>query len=154
MEFTSSAFEDGETIPTRYAGTGCGGDNVSPPLAWDLVPDGTESFAVLVEDPDAPKEGSFVHWVTYDIPADALGLPEGSSAGNGMHYNQGVNDYGNSRWDGPCPPAGNPHRYYFHLYALDVEELGLDPGASIEEVHGAMEGHIVEQEQLVGLFGR
>lgn len=155
MRLSSDAFDNEATIPDRHAGEKCGaGDNLSPPLTWTAAPDGTGSFVLLVEDPDAPIQGSFVHWVVYDVPGDATGLPEGSSGGGGPAFKQGRNDYRLDRYDGPCPPKGENHRYFFQLHALDVPELGLGPGATIDQVREAMDGHVLAQEQLMGRYGR
>ena len=106
FELTSEAFEDGGTIPVRYT---CDGENVSPPLAWSGAPEGTKSFALFVEDPDAPR-GTFDHWIVYDIPADAEGLPEDAGASPRLEAPggplQGKNDFGDVGWGGPCPPRG------------------------------------------------
>jgi Raf kinase inhibitor-like YbhB/YbcL family protein len=141
---TSSAFQEGQTIPVKYA---CDGQNVSPPLAWSEVPAGTISPALIVDDPDAPG-GAFVHWVLYDLPGDATALGEGTSVGV-----QGVNGFRKSGYGGPCPPKGSTHRYYFKLYALD-KALGLKPGASKADVEKAIQGHILTWGQIMGKYGR
>src|SRR5919106_707230 len=107
MELTSSSFEDGGSIPSRYT---CDGADISPPLAWSDVPDGTETFALIVDDPDAR---GFVHWVLTGIPGDRRDLPEGEGDSIGT---PGPNNFGRTGWGGPCPPA--EHRYVFTLYAL------------------------------------
>jgi hypothetical protein len=113
-----------------------------------------ESLALVCDDPDAPR-GTWVHWVLYDLPPDLAGLPEGVPAGpepapGGTH---GKNDFGRLAYGGPCPPRGNPHRYFFKLYALDAR-LGLAAGATKEEVLDAMQGHVLAQGELMGTYQR
>ncbi|HLE13710.1 MAG TPA: YbhB/YbcL family Raf kinase inhibitor-like protein, partial [Anaerolineales bacterium] len=107
IHVTSTAFNEGENIPKEYS---CDGENLSPPLAWSDVPQGTQSLVLIVDDPDAPS-GTFVHWVVYDLPADLASLPEGAS-GIGR---EGVNGFRKSGFGGPCPPRGSTHRYFFKL---------------------------------------
>jgi Raf kinase inhibitor-like YbhB/YbcL family protein len=146
---TSSAFADGATIPVKYTCTAA--NPVSPPLAWSGVPSGTAELTLLVEDPDAPVAGGFVHWVVYGIPADTHGLAEGSLPSAAK---QGANGRGQNQWTGPCPPVGNaPHHYRFTLTAMS-KSLGLPSGATAAQVKTAMEGSIVGQGLLVGLYGR
>ena len=145
IHVTSTAFNEGENIPKEYS---CDGENLSPPLAWSDVPQGTQSLVLIVDDPDAPS-GTFVHWVVYDLPADLASLPEGAS-GIGR---EGVNGFRKSGFGGPCPPRGSTHRYFFKLYALDMVS-GLKAGATKAEVEKAMQGHILAQGQLVGKYGR
>ncbi len=153
MTLTSDAFQHGAFIPARYT---CDGEDVSPPLSWSRVPEGTRSFVLIVDDPDAPA-GTFVHWVLYNIPAERRALPEGvppalEVPGIGR---QGTNDFRDRRigYRGPCPPPGKPHRYFFKLYALDAE-LDVVPGASAASVARAMEGHVLGQGVLMGRYGR
>jgi len=151
LQVTSSAFEEGGTIPRQYT---CDGPDDSPPLAWSGDPAGTQSLALISDDPDAPV-GTWVHWVIYDIPPDLTALPEGVAKtdtveGIGV---QGTNDFRRVGYGGPCPPPGKPHRYYFKLYALDTT-LGLGPGATKKDVEQAMQGHILAQGQLMGKYGR
>lgn len=145
LALTSSAFEAENTIPEKYT---CEGPDLSPPLSWSGVPDDTQSLALIADDPDAPA-GTWVHWVLYDIPAETHQLPEDAS-GVGT---EGINDFNREGYGGPCPPPGSPHRYFFKLYALDTT-LNLDPGASKQNVLEAMEGHILDQGQLMGTFSR
>jgi len=151
FELTSSAFEAEETIPDRYT---CEGADVSPPLSWRDAPGGTESFALLCEDPDAPG-GTFTHWLLYGIPSTKDGLPEGVE--NDPHLSwgaaQGRNDFGNIGYGGPCPPMGSAHRYYFRLYALD-EALDLPPGASRHQLLSRVEDHALARTGLMGRYGR
>lgn len=152
MDFslTSSAFEHEGTIPTKYS---CDGDDISPPLIWTDPPEGTESFALIADDPDAPV-GVWVHWVLYNIPADVRELPEGVPAqaeldDGSLH---GRNGWGRNDYGGPCPPGGT-HRYFFKLYALDTT-LDLGPGARKKKLLNAMDGHILAQAELMGTFSR
>jgi Raf kinase inhibitor-like YbhB/YbcL family protein len=145
MILTSSAFADGGTIPARHARQG---GNVSPPLSWSGAPAGTSSFALIVDDPDAPG-GDWVHWLVYNLPAATTGLPESITALPGGTA-QGKNGWGAAQYDGPQPPSGT-HRYVFKLYALDVV-LDLDPGASKAALLQAMEGHVLARAQLIGKY--
>jgi Raf kinase inhibitor-like YbhB/YbcL family protein len=144
LEVTSSAFAEGERIPERHT---CEGENVSPPLSWSGVPEGTISLALIVHDPDAPA-GDFVHWLGWGIRADAGGLGEGEGAPA-----EGTNGFGQPGYGGPCPPPGSSHRYFHRLYALD-RELDVDDGASREELERAMEGGVLAEGQLMGTFER
>lgn len=145
LQLTSSAFEDGDPIPTDHAGDG---EDVSPPLEWRDAPEGTREFAVVCHDPDAPLVRGFTHWVVYGIPADATGIPRGG----GGQYVEGQNDFGNRGYNGPAPPEGHgTHRYYFHVFALDTE-LGAGPGLTRGELLERIEGHVLEQARLVGTY--
>lgn len=146
MRVFSSAFGEGAPIPERYT---CEGADRSPPLAWDDVPDGTRSLALIVEDPDAPA-GTWVHWVVYDLPPSVHGLVEGQPIGGAAR--EGLSDFGRVGYGGPCPPGGT-HRYTFKLLALDAP-LGLAAGASCDEVLGAAAGHVLAEAQLMGRFSR
>ena len=147
---TSAAFEDGAAIPAQYT---CDGADISPPLEWGDPPPNTGSFALIMDDPDAPI-GTWVHWVIYDLPAEARSLAEGVPgephlAGGGV---QGRNSWPKTGYGGPCPPSGT-HRYFFKLYALDVV-LGAGPGLTKKELLEEMGGHILAQAQLVGTYSR
>jgi Raf kinase inhibitor-like YbhB/YbcL family protein len=149
FELRSSAFQQNLSIPTKYT---CDGANVSAPLSWRDAPEETKSFAVIVDDPDAPT-GIWVHWVLYDLPAGshALGeaIPNQETLGNGAK--QGVNDFRKIGYVGPCPPQGPAHRYFFTLYALDrMTELNLR--ATKEQLLGAMNKHILAEAELVGTY--
>jgi len=150
MIVTSTAFKEGEMIPEAYS---CDGENISPRLDWTDVPKVTKTFALIVDDPDAPR-GTWVHWVLFNIPADAKGLgehiPPRSTLTNGAR--QGVNDSHQLGYDGPCPPSGI-HRYYFKLYALDTA-LTLESGVTKAQLLKAMEGHILGQGELMGKYKR
>jgi hypothetical protein len=151
MEITSSAFQNGESIPQKYS---CSGQDVSPALAWSGVPAGTQSLALVLDDPDAPG-GTFNHWVIYNIPAGTLELAEAipgtAQLSNGAM--QGKNSFGNIGYGGPCPPLGPTHHYYFTLYALDVT-LDLAAGATKAQVLAAIKGHILAQAETMGTFRR
>jgi Raf kinase inhibitor-like YbhB/YbcL family protein len=151
IALTSSAFRFGERIPTEYTADG---RNVSPPLKWDGVPAGAKSLALTCEDPDAPK-GLFAHWVAFNLSPDTTELGEGVPAKESLPDGtaQGVNGFGNPGYGGPSPPAGKPHRYAFHLYALD-EKLNLPAGATREQLTSAMQGHVIAQGELTGTYGR
>ena len=150
IKITSSAFEDGGLIPAKYT---CDGADISPPLRWDVVPEGTKSIALICDDPDAPM-GTFVHWVIFGLPAEtrelAENIPSDETLPNGAK--QGKSDFGRIGYGGPCPPSGT-HRYFFKIYALDTE-IALAAGASKRELVKAMEGHILGQGQLIGKYKR
>lgn len=148
---SSPAFEHEGPIPPKYT---CDGENISPPLSWEGVPEGAESLALIVDDPDAPLI-TFVHWVLYNLEPGITELPEGAAArSEGSAFGmQGVNGFRNAGYGGPCPPGENPHRYFFKLYALDTT-LDLEAGATKAQLEDAMQGHILAQGQLVGAYGR
>lgn len=152
LTLTSSAFENGGEIPVRYT---CDGDDVSPPLSWTGAPEGTASFALIVDDPDAPDPAApkrvYVHWVLYDIPGDAAGLPEAvQPAAFAEQVREGLNDWNRTGWGGPCPPIGR-HRYFHKLYALDTV-LGDLGSPTKQDVLRAMEGHVLASAELVGTY--
>jgi Raf kinase inhibitor-like YbhB/YbcL family protein len=151
MEVTSPSFGQGARVPQQFT---CKGRDVSPALSWSGAPDGTKSFALIMDDPDAPV-GTWVHWVAYDIPAEETGLREEAAPGPGLGTSglQGKNSWGRLGYGGPCPPTGQ-HRYFFKVYALDVASLGLPAGASKDEVLAAMKGHVLAQGQLKGVFSK
>ncbi len=148
IKVTSRAFEEGGMIPSQYT---CDGEDISPPLEWSGVPDGTRSLALICDDPDAPM-GTWVHWVLYGIDAGTRELPEDVPAKKALDSGarHGVNDFRRFGYGGPCPPGGT-HRYYFKLYALDTE-LDLEPGLVKAELMKAMEGHILAQAELMGTY--
>jgi len=147
----SSGLEENGTIDEKYT---CDGMDVSIPLNWSDPPEGTKSFALIADDPDAPS-GNWVHWVVYDLPADARGLAEGVPAEKTLDdgVRQGVNDFRRVGYGGPCPPSGPAHRYVFTLYALN-RKLGLHGGLTKHEVLRAIRGHVLAQSQLVGIYKR
>jgi Raf kinase inhibitor-like YbhB/YbcL family protein len=151
MQMTSSAFANGEAIQNKFT---CDGPDASPQLSWKDAPAATQSFALIMDDPDAPV-GTWVHWVLFNLPASVKELPEGVEkreqiANGGL---QGRNDFRKIGYGGPCPPPGKAHRYYFKLYALDAK-LDLKAGATKADVERAMKGHIVGQAELMGRYGR
>ncbi len=151
MEISSPDFRNMNAIPTRFA---CDGANLSPELDWTGLPDSTVALALVVVDPDAPTK-NFIHWIIYNIPATARGLNRGvppePDLGGGVC--QGMNDFAQVGYDGPCPPPGPPHRYFFRLYALD-RRLDLRPAATKEELMSAAHNHILGQTEMLGTYGR
>ncbi len=152
LRIYSPAFEQGGVIPARYT---CDGADLSPPLVFGNVPEGTGSLVLAVLDPDAPM-GTFVHWVAYDLLPSLEGLPEGVPKGPLVDgFKQARNDFGFAGYGGPCPPRGHgPHRYFFTLYALDVPGLGLAPGAPAREVLAATKGHVLAEATWMGVYQR
>jgi Raf kinase inhibitor-like YbhB/YbcL family protein len=150
MIIRSPAFKNGERIPPTYT---CDGENISPPLSWSGTPRETKTYALIMDDPDAPA-GVFTHWVIFDIPAGSSNLQEKIPAGGTLSNGavQGRNSSGRIGYTGPCPPSGT-HRYVFHLYALDTQ-LSLQPGATKQDLLNAMEGHILAGAELTVLFSR
>jgi len=153
FELHSSAFASGQFIPTQYT---CEGGDISPPLAWSGAPDGTKSFALLVDDPDAPDPAAprrvFLHWLRYGIPASTGELPEGAGHGAPAEGARDLNNDGKvAGWSGPCPPIGR-HRYFFHLYALDVVLPDLGDGATRKNFERAITGHVLGRAELMGTY--
>jgi len=150
LQLTSEAFAPEGPIPAQYT---CTGSDISPALTWGEPPAGTQSFALIMDDPDAPV-GTWVHWVLFNIPASSRGLPEAVPSGGTLSDGSlhGKNSGGNPGYNGPCPPSGT-HRYFFKLYALD-EMLGLSSGADKGELLKAMEGHTLTQGELMGTFSK
>lgn len=142
MELTSPAFEHGGDIPSKFT---CDGTDVSPALEIANIPADTKTLALIVDDPDAPSK-TWLHWLVYDIAPASL-IEEDDVPGK-----QGMNDFGKKDYGGPCPPSGR-HRYFFRLHALDSAP-NLQEGASRKEVENAMEGHIIEKAELMGLYER
>jgi Raf kinase inhibitor-like YbhB/YbcL family protein len=151
IELTSTAFQQGATIPKQYTGDGA---NQSPPLRWSEPPSGTKSLALICDDPDALR-GTWVHWVHFNLPAQTRELDEGvpttETVANGAK--QGKNDFGDIGYGGPAPPKGKPHRYFFKLYALDVV-VDLPAGANKAQLVDGMKGHILAEGDLMGNYGR
>ena len=148
---SSSSFPQGGEIPRQFT---CDGADISPQLSWTAPPAGTQSLALIADDPDAPV-GTWVHWVLYNLPPSATSLPEGLGkaeelSGGGR---QGRNDFRRIGYGGPCPPPGKPHRYFFKLYALDAQ-LDLKSGASKQELERAMSGHVLARAELMGKYQR
>ncbi len=150
FELTSPRFARGEPIPRKYT---CDGENISPPLRWSDLPQGTQSLALIADDPDAPI-GTWVHWVLYNLPAETRGLPEAippdADLPDGSQH--GRNSWRRLGYGGPCPPRG-PHRYFFNLYALDTV-LDLVASASKKQLLRAMERHVLAQAELMGVYAR
>jgi len=150
IEVTSTAFQAGERIPVKYT---CDGDDVSPPLSWSSIPAGTKSLALICDDPDAPM-GTWVHWVIYNLPATATGLPENVPPHPILKdgARQGMSDFKRIGYGGPCPPSGT-HRYSFRVYAID-SKLELEPGVAKADILKGMEGHLLAEGSLMGRYGR
>jgi Raf kinase inhibitor-like YbhB/YbcL family protein len=147
LTLSSPAFTAGGDIPKLFT---CDGSDMAPHLIWTGAPEGVRSFALIVDDPDAPS-GTFTHWVLYDIPGDRTDVPSGTrSDAIGL---SGRNSRGQIGYTGPCPPSGT-HRYFFRLFALDVETLGLTAGASRNAVEDAMAAHLLERAELMGRYSR
>jgi Raf kinase inhibitor-like YbhB/YbcL family protein len=150
IALSSSTFEEGGTIPPKYT---CDGEDMSPPLKWEGIPEGTRSIALISDDPDAPM-GTWVHWVMWNIPPEARGLPEhvppDPQLPDGSH--QGITDFGRPGYGGPCPPSGT-HRYYFKVYALGTT-LDLPTSARKADLLKAVEGHVLAEGQLMGRYSR
>ncbi len=151
LTLNSPAFTDGEPIPAQYT---CDGTNVSPPLAWTEPPAGTKSFAVVIEDTDAPQQTPFVHWIVYNLPAKTRLLQEAFAPNESLAdgTRQGLTDFGMTGYGGPCPPTGT-HRYVFKLSAVDTI-LDLPRRAALNELTQAISGHLLAQTQLVGTYQR
>jgi len=150
MNIESSAFAQGKPIPQKYT---CEGADNSPELRWTNAPAGTKSFALIVDDPDAPA-GIWVHWVLYNIPPGmhelSQGVPKTETTSTGR---QGVNDFTKIGYGGPCPPPGTPHRYFFKLYALDTQ-LSVKSRATKKDVEEAVQGHVLGTTELIGTYQR
>ena len=147
MELTSTAFSNNQIIPKKYT---CDGDDISPSLAWKNAPENTKSFVLLVDDPDAPR-GTWDHWILFNIPADINSLPENMTE-LPVGTKEAINSWGNTGYGGPCPPSG-VHRYFFKLYALDVM-LTINKKPTRAHIIDAMDGHIIEQVNLIGKYQR
>jgi len=150
LTVSSAAFEDGASIPARFS---CSGADISPELSWSAGPSGTKSYALIMDDPDAPS-GTFVHWVLYNLkagdPSGRVTLSEGAS-GAAL---EGQNGFGKSGYGGPCPPPGKPHHYRFHIYALNRELDGLGPAATADQLRAAFKGSVLGEGTLTGTFKR
>jgi Raf kinase inhibitor-like YbhB/YbcL family protein len=147
----STAFAPGAEIPKKHS---CEAADVSPALEWSGSPARTVSFALIMDDPDAPA-GTWVHWVLWNLPASAYELPEAVAKQDQLHdgTRQGRNSFRKIGYNGPCPPPGKPHRYFFRLYALD-EKLELAPGANSADLQQAMKGHVLMQAEYMGAYRR
>ncbi|HEY4735629.1 MAG TPA: YbhB/YbcL family Raf kinase inhibitor-like protein [Gemmatimonadaceae bacterium] len=151
LTITSAEFEQGGEIPARFT---CEGDDISPPLAWSQTPASAKTLALIVDDPDAPDPAKpqrvYVHWVVYNIPVAASLKENASKAGMPKGAVQGKNDWGKVEYGGPCPPIGR-HRYFFKLYALDIELTGLSAPTKAD-LERAMTGHVIETGELMGTY--
>jgi Raf kinase inhibitor-like YbhB/YbcL family protein len=151
LKLTSASFREGETIPQQFT---CDGEDRSPALSWSEVPVETRSFALICDDPDAPR-GTWLHWLLYCLPAEAIelqpGVPVKPELPSGAR--QGINDSGDLGYGGPCPPPGKLHRYFFRLFALDTG-LNLAPGVNRADLETAMEGHVLASATVMGTYQR
>lgn len=151
LEIKSPDFAAGATIPKQFT---CDAADMSPALEWNAPPEGTKSLALIADDPDAPV-GTWVHWVVFDLPTSARGIPQNfpktEQTADGAR--QGRNDFKKIGYSGPCPPPGKPHRYFFRVYALDTK-LNLQAGATKKDVEKAMQGHVLAQGEYMGRYGR
>lgn len=150
IKITSTAFEQEGMIPPKYTADG---ENISPPLTWDTVPEGTVTIALISDDPDAPM-GTWVHWVMWNVPPDKTGLPENVPPDPNLPDGsiQGITDFGNPGYGGPAPPSGT-HRYFFKIYALDTK-LDLPESSTKINLVRAMQGHILAEGELMGKYKR
>lgn len=151
FELKSDAFSHGGDIPRKYT---CDGSDISPALSWGEPPAGTQSVALITDDPDAPG-GTWVHWVLYDLPTSVRELSENVPKDQELKNSarQGRNDFRKIGYGGPCPPPGRPHRYFFKLYALDAK-LGIKAGVSKADLEETMRGHVLAETQLMGRYKR
>ncbi|WP_333677195.1 YbhB/YbcL family Raf kinase inhibitor-like protein [Dyella sp.] len=150
LSIQSASFTDGGSMPAKLS---CDGANLSPDIRLPRPPDGTRSFAIVVMDPDAPV--AFAHWLAYDIPAETRDLPEGASTSSHRleHAVEGINGFGHAGYGGPCPPSGTTHHYVFHVYALDSMPA-LPSGADALQVNTAIQGHVLAEGRITGLYTR
>ncbi len=148
---SSPSFPNGGEIPGKFT---CDGADVSPQLVWTDAPAGTQTFVLIADDPDAPV-GTWTHWVLFNLPVNGSSLSENIDKAGELpnRARQGRNDFGKIGYNGPCPPPGKPHRYFFKLYALDAQ-LNLKPGSSKQEVEKAMQGHILGRAEWMGKYRR
>jgi Raf kinase inhibitor-like YbhB/YbcL family protein len=144
LKVESAAFIPNGPIPEKYT---CEGNNISPPLKISGIPAGSVSLAIIVDDPDAPS-GVFVHWLAWNIDPGLINLPEGADLPS-----QGKNDFRVNAYNGPCPPPGKPHRYFFKVYALD-QKLSLPEGSTKQDLLDAIEGHVLGKGELIGTYQR
>jgi Raf kinase inhibitor-like YbhB/YbcL family protein len=146
LSLTSEAFQNGQPIPTQYT---CDGADQTPALHWSDPPAATKSFALVIDDPDAPS-GTFRHWGVFDMPASARSIGGGQKAGTEVK-----NDFGKPGYGGPCPPKGHgPHHYHFKLFALNTDKLGLSSDAKFVDVENATKAHTIAEGELVGTYER
>jgi Raf kinase inhibitor-like YbhB/YbcL family protein len=152
IKLSSTAFKEGDFIPSKYS---CEGANISPQLHWSDAPKNAKSYAIIVDDPDAPG-GDFVHWVIYNIPGNLSELHEDITPSRNIpdEVMLGTNSFGRISYGGPCPPSGKAHRYFFKLYALDTVLHHLESGATKQQLLSAMDGHIIAEGHLIGKYKR
>ncbi|GLQ51301.1 YbhB/YbcL family Raf kinase inhibitor-like protein [Dyella flava] len=150
LHVSSTSFADGRNMPQRLT---CDGPDVSPDIQWSAAPARTQSYAIVMDDPDAPQ--GFTHWLAYNIPANTHDLSEGASTPSKRldHAGEGANSFGHAGYGGPCPPEGNAHHYVFQVYALDVNP-DLPAGQSEEQLMAAIQGHVLAKGQITGLYAR
>jgi hypothetical protein len=150
LQVSSASFSDGGSIPQQFT---CDGADDSPNLQWPAAPAGTKSFAIVMDDPDAPAD--FTHWLVYNIPPGVHELAQGAPAQAAMPRGsaEGANDFRRLGYGGPCPPAGKPHHYVFRIYALDIR-LDLPPGAARKQLDSEIKQHIVAEGQIIGIYQR
>jgi len=151
LTVSSTSFPAGTEIPKKFT---CAGEDMSPQLSWSGAPSSVQAFALITDDPDAPA-GTWTHWVLYDLPSSTTSLNEGLSKSDQLPdgSKQGRNDFRRIGYNGPCPPAGKPHRYFFKVYALD-RKFDIKPGAARSEVEKAMQGHVLAQGEYMGTYRR
>ena len=152
MQLTSSAFENNDTIPTRYT---CEGEDISPPLSWSGVPENAKTLALVMDDPDAPN-GTFIHWVLYNLPPMPSKLEEGASLSDRLSegLREGFNSFGDQGYGGPCPPRGDDaHRYFFRLFAVN-QKLTFTGRVTRDQLMDAIEDKTVDEAQMMGRFSR
>ena len=146
LNLISDSFKNGQPIPKQFT---CDGTDQRPVLRWGAPPEGTKSFALVIDDPDAPS-GTFRHWGVFDIPASARSIGDGKHIGTEV-----TNDFGKPGYGGPCPPPGHgPHHYHFKLFALDIDHLGISPGAKVVDVENAAKQHAIAEGELIGTYER
>jgi Raf kinase inhibitor-like YbhB/YbcL family protein len=161
LKITSSAFKDGGIIAVKYIGhlvlksgntqqTDCGGENVSPPLAWTNVPAGAKSFALVIFDPDGAKGSGAVHWVMYGMAGDRRSIPEGFGDKESSDYTGGTSSSGNHTYMGPCAMPGHTNHYIFSLYALDLDPKALSAGLTRDQFLAQTKGHVLDVGSIVG----
>lgn len=150
LSISSASFTDGGAMPMKLS---CDGADLSPNIRLPTPPAGTRSFAIVMMDPDAPV--AFAHWLAYGIPADTRELPEGASTSSQrlQHAAEGINSFGRVGYGGPCPPSGTTHHYVFHIYALD-NVPALPSGATAQQINAAIEGHVLAEGRITGLYTR
>jgi len=155
FELKSNSFKNEQFLDKKFT---CEGEDISPDLFWINAPEGVKSFALICEDPDAPRAEAWVHWIIFNISSNRTSLRENIAKGPNSHEYletdspiQGTNDFSKIGYGGPCPPAGKPHRYFFKLYALD-EKVPLKSGATKEQLLAAIENHIIAKAELIGLY--